>query len=146
MIGMSQKVLFEDSAARVFSAEIMLPDQFFERANAGSAHYAEKRLMLAVLQEAVGTFQRHVDTESGPGVRIFREVEKWFRSSDSSWPFSFENICNALEINPLYLRRALKVWRESLRDLPENTRGYRTRRATVPHSVSRRASRREVVR
>jgi len=118
MIAMSQKALIVDSTEGLCSPVIVLPDQFFERVSAGSRHHAEKRLMVAVLQDAVATFQRHVHTESGPGVRMFQEVEKWFWSNDHSWPFSFENICNTLDINSLYLRRALALSRRGSRNSP----------------------------
>ena len=58
MIAMSQKALIVDSTEGLCSPVIVLPDQFFERVSAGSRHNAEKRLMVAVLQDAVATFQR----------------------------------------------------------------------------------------
>ena len=125
-----------DSAEGFFSPAIVLRDQLFERVSVGSRHYAEKRLMVAVLRDAVGIFQRHVHTASGSGERMFQEVEKWFCSNDHSWPFSFENICNTLDIHPLYLRRALKLSRKGLRNSPQSRRGYRTNRATVHQSAA----------
>ena len=109
-----------DSAEPFFGPAIMLPDQFGEQVSGGSRHHAEKRLMAAVLQDAVAIFRRHVHTERGPGVRMFQEAQQWFRSNDTSWPFSFESICNALDISPLYLRRALELWRRGLRDSLES--------------------------
>ena len=35
----------------------------------------------------------------------------WIASNDRGWFFSYENICETLEINPEYLRRGLETWR-----------------------------------
>jgi hypothetical protein len=36
------------------------------------------------------------------------------QSADRSWLFSFENICDTLEINAEYVRRGLREWREKM--------------------------------
>jgi hypothetical protein len=43
---------------------------------------------------------------------MFDEAEEWVTSEDRSWLFSFENICDTLEINAEYVRRGLREWRE----------------------------------
>jgi hypothetical protein len=40
-----------------------------------------------------------------------REILAWFASPDRTWLFSFERICEALELDPDYLRRGL--WRRA---------------------------------
>jgi hypothetical protein len=70
--------------------------------------------MLALLEEAVATFQRHLHHDTGRSGRLFREVEEWFHSTDGiSWPFAFEEVCHTLEIDPEYLRRGLEVWKQN---------------------------------
>ena len=97
----------EELAVNLFGLEIIVPSQYFDhRIDSG-----EKRLMLAVLEEAVATFQRHIHDDTGRSGRPFRDVEEWFHSKESlSWPFAFENVCHTLEIDPEYLRRGLEVW------------------------------------
>src|SRR5690348_13678055 len=63
-------------------------------------HIPENRLMLAVLQEALSTFQRGIRSRVAKDIEAFREVDRWFRSRDYDWPFSFECICSTLEIDP----------------------------------------------
>jgi hypothetical protein len=100
----------EEPASSLFGLEIIVPTQYFNRAiNSG-----EKRLMLAVLEEAVATFQRYIYDDTGRSARLFREVEEWFDSTDGiSWPFAFEKVCHTLEIDPEYLRRGLEVWKQT---------------------------------
>lgn len=67
----------------------------------------EKRLMLAVLKDAVGCIERY---GSGRGVRslpAYRAALRWIFAQDQAWPFSFENICLALDLDPVRLRFAL---------------------------------------
>jgi hypothetical protein len=92
---------------------VILPSQFSEQVSLKQTDRGEKRLMLAVLEEAVATFQRNVDAKSRHGQRVFREAEEWIWSNDSSWPFAFENVCHALDIEPAFLRRGLERWKEA---------------------------------
>ena len=40
--------------------------------------------MLAVLEDAVGTFQKYANARERSGQRLFAEVEEWFESDDRS--------------------------------------------------------------
>jgi hypothetical protein len=75
----------------------------------------EKRLMLAVLEDAVGTFQKYVNTRERNGQRLFSEVEEWFNSDDLQWPYSFVNVSQALGLDVSYMRRGLGRWRDRQR-------------------------------
>jgi hypothetical protein len=70
----------------------------------------EKRLLLAVLEEAIATVQRHVVDERRRGRRLHREAEAWVLSDDVSWPCTFRRICDALGIDPDYLREGVMRW------------------------------------
>lgn len=72
-------------------------------------HYqqGEKRLMLAVLRDAVLCIERY---QSGHGAHSWpacRAALYWVLSHNRTWPFSFENICLALDLDPGRLRSAL---------------------------------------
>src|SRR5216683_78051 len=109
-----------ESQARVIEAtgtgaelapETVLPSQFFDRFQIDASLQPEKRLMLAVLEDAVGTFQKYVTSSTRRGQRLFTEAEEWFAASATDWPFGFENICEALGLEPAYLRTGLARWR-----------------------------------
>ena len=108
----AEKIFPEETVITLFGPEVILPAQFSEQVSLKQTDRGEKRLMLAVLEEAVATFQRHVDAKSRHGQRVFREAEEWIWSNDGSWPFAFENVCHALDIEPAFLRRGLERWKE----------------------------------
>lgn len=84
-------------------AQVILPDQIAPR----RALDPERRLMLAVLQEAVASY-----LADRRGVRDnLREVEQWFASDDTTWPYSFGNLCDALGLDRSAVRRALFLQR-----------------------------------
>jgi hypothetical protein len=88
------------------------------------------RLMLAVLEEALITFQRGLNSPRAEQRRHFYEVDRWVASDDTDWPFSFENICGCLRIDPDYIRKGLKKLKtEALKGRSiRKTRGLRRER------------------
>ena len=66
------------------------------------------RLMLAVLEEALVTFERGLNSPRAEHRRHFHEVDRWVKSVDTDWPFAFENICACLRIDPDYIRSGLR--------------------------------------
>ena len=69
--------------------------------------------MLAVLLDAVESFQKYALLQDKYSNRLFRETEAWILEEDQEWPFSFINICDALEIDSRYLRKGLFQWKEN---------------------------------
>lgn len=95
--------------------DTLLPSQFFRGDPGGVSAQPEKRLMLAVLEDAFGTLQRHAAARTGAGQQHFADVEAWIAADDAQWPFSFLNICHAVGLEPAYLRAGLRRWRDRLR-------------------------------
>jgi hypothetical protein len=100
-----------DYAESGFEAEPMLPSQYFEGRKKNEALEPEKRLMLAVLTDAVHCYQVGCDAQTAARIRAFREAEEWLFSAKGYGPFSYENVCYALDITPNYLRQTLHRWR-----------------------------------
>ncbi len=75
----------------------------------------EEKLMLAVLSDAIEQFQKHVLSKDERGKKLFRKVEEWFLEKDGDYVFSFENICETLELHPDYIRQGLMSWKEARR-------------------------------
>jgi hypothetical protein len=90
--------------------ETILPAQYFDRIQIDASLQPEKRLMLAVLEDGVGTFQKYAGASGRRARRLFAEAEEWFASRDSESPFTFESICEALGLEPEYIRRGLRQW------------------------------------
>jgi hypothetical protein len=121
----AQRTNPEESISRLFEPDTILPVQYSDRTTLEPSAYPEKRLMLAVLEDAVATFQRYVNARDRRGQRLFREAEEWFTSEANDWPFAFENICNALSIEAEYLRRGLATWKETQRNRANGAVIYR---------------------
>jgi hypothetical protein len=98
--------------------EAVLPSQYFSLPAVDASLQAEKRLMLAVLEDAVGTFQKYVNARERTGQRLFAEVEDWFAADEVEWPYSFLNISQALGLDPQYLRAGLGRWKDAQRRAP----------------------------
>jgi hypothetical protein len=95
--------------------ETILPSQYFDRIQADASLQPEKRLMLAVLEDAVGTFQKYVTASTRRGQRLFSEAEEWFASDALDWPYGFASICQALGLEASFLRGGLWRWRDGQR-------------------------------
>jgi len=74
----------------------------------------EVNLMAAVLDDAIICFIKYLTAKQRRDRRLFRETEEWLFAEDSNWPFSFENLCGFLEINPHYLRGGLLRLKQQL--------------------------------
>ncbi len=113
--------IVSDTFAHLLQPDTLLPSQYYAALKRKATHEPERRLAIAVLQDAVDCFQKHLRARDRKARQLFVEAEEWITSEDRSWPFSFENICDLLQINAAYLRRGLLSWRE--RALDERLRG-----------------------
>jgi hypothetical protein len=101
----------EDSVASLFQPDTLLPEQYFETFRRKAHLEPEKRLMLAVLEDAIGCFQKYLFVRDSKGRSLFREAEEWISEEGSDWLFSFENICEVLGFSPKYVRQGLLEWK-----------------------------------
>jgi len=73
----------------------------------------EERLLLAVLESAVEDCQKYLLARNPSGKKLFQQAEEWFLEKDSDEFFSFENICETLQLHPDYIRQGLMGWKEA---------------------------------
>lgn len=78
----------------------------------------EKRLMLAMLESATEDFQKYAMANDRRGKELFEAAEEWILETDSPSFFSFENICEHLELDPGYMRKGFMKWKEDKRNNP----------------------------
>jgi hypothetical protein len=102
----------DERMAGLFQPDTLLPSQFFDRVRRRSEHEGERRLMIAVLEDAVDVYRKQVGSKEPHGAQLFSEAEEWIEDPDRSWLFSFQNICDVLDIDADYLRRGLHAWKE----------------------------------
>jgi hypothetical protein len=91
--------------------------------------FGERRLMLAVLEDAIRTLLLARRTAI-PRKRLLRELA-WLESTSHAEPFAFESICDVLGIDPGWLRGRL---------VSGSFVPGRTRRTGGPRTPIRRAS------
>ena len=68
----------------------------------------ERRLMAAVLEEALYTYLASAGRESLPHRRARWDAAEWFASDDAAWPFSFLNICAGLGLDAPSIRTRIQ--------------------------------------
>jgi hypothetical protein len=122
--------LQEERASGPLEPDFITPEQYRDRVRRELIDQPELRLMLAVMGDAIATYQRFAVVANPRNRRLFEEVERWIRSTDKSWPYSFINICHALSFDPDALRRGLHAWRRE--QLGNQARVTRFRIRTVP--------------
>jgi hypothetical protein len=104
---------FEDRLASLFQPDTLIPAQYLDTYRRKTHLEPEKRLMLAVLEDAIACFQKYVLARDGKGREMFRDAEEWISAEESEWLFSFDNVCEALGFNPSYVRAGLVRWKET---------------------------------
>ena len=100
-----------DGGAGVFQPDFLLPLQFFTGTRGKGCGEGERRLMLAILEDAVDCFQKYLGTEESRGRLLCSDAEEWIMSDDRSWLFSFVNVCEALSLQPDFIRQGLLNWK-----------------------------------
>ena len=105
----------EERLGELFQPDTLLPSQFFDRVRRRVEHDGERRLMIAVLEDAVDVYRKQAAAQEARGQQLFREAEEWIEDRDRTWLFSFENICDVLDIDSGYVRRGLHAWKERVR-------------------------------
>ncbi len=101
-----------DRFVNLFEPDTLLPDQYFAAFAREGSVVRERKLMLAILRDAVECYQKHALSRDPRGRLLFADAEDWISSGEREWPFSYENICDVLGLNPQYLRRGLSKWRQ----------------------------------
>jgi hypothetical protein len=105
-------------------ADIILPSQYF--GSRGSVRSCEQRLILAVLVDAINDLQSWKGVVSARKRRNCVEAALWVNTRGTCHPFSFDSVCDALEIDSellrsylhgLTVRPANSAWRPTLRHL-----------------------------
>jgi len=93
---------------KLFEPDTILPTQFYSLFKNSQYREPERRLMVAILEDAVSCLsadQRRCNLKQR---KQYEEAKAWVTADEESeWIFSFKNICEVLGMNPSYLRRGL---------------------------------------
>jgi hypothetical protein len=114
-----QSPAVDDKALTIFQPDILIGAQY-ETTQCRRFHLEPERvLMLAVLQDAVLCFQDHAAATCQRKQMLHRDAAEWIFSTDRSYLFSFENICDALGYDADYMRQGLARWKRLAQDQGE---------------------------
>ena len=101
-----------DRFVNLFEPDTLLPAQYFAAFAREGGLVRERRLMLAILQDAVECYQKYALARDPRGRMLFEDAFEWIESSEREWPFAYENICEVLSLNAEYISRGLSKWRQ----------------------------------
>ena len=128
---------YRDYDSAPFASGAILPVQYFGALKKQDDRIEPyKRLLMAVLEDAVRCFQANVGATNATRRRLFAETDQWIQNDSVDGPFAYVSVCETLGIEPAYLRRALMDWK--VRRLAGTVRRPLVRRSPVVinHRVS----------
>jgi len=111
--GRSEESASDERLPAVFQPEGLLPVQYYETLRRKHELRTEKLLMFAVLEDAVQDYMKYLSSSAKKGQQRFREAEDWINTQNKLGLFSFDNVCEALDIDPEYMRRGLHQWKKA---------------------------------
>jgi hypothetical protein len=92
----------------IFSAVGILPVQYGESRRRKLPAEGERKLLFAVLEDAIRTYLRHRDNdEAKRSNEEFIEAAEWLSCDDECGPFAFVSVCAALGIDADGLRSGI---------------------------------------
>jgi hypothetical protein len=107
----TRDVTAEDRVQELFQPDTLLPSQYFDRLRRRASADGERRLMVAILEDAVDVYRKQAGARDRKRRQLFEDAEAWIESSERTWIFSYENICDMLGIDAEYLRKGLRAWK-----------------------------------
>jgi hypothetical protein len=128
----------EERVTSLFQPDTLLPDQYLDTFRRKLHLEPEKKLMLAILEDAIACYQKYLFTRDSKGKALFQEAEEWIEEVNGAGIFAFDSVCETLGLNPDYLRRGLSEWKAAA--LAERTQAKVYQLASRPQKQRRNAS------
>jgi hypothetical protein len=105
---MPASLLAMHDTGKLFEPDAILPAQFYAMFKNNQYREPERRLMVAVLEDAVSCLLMNLRRCNLRQRKQYEEARRWVTvEEESEWIFSFRNICEVLGMDPSYLRRGL---------------------------------------
>jgi hypothetical protein len=99
--------MYDDFLARILEPDVFLPSQFYGNGNLSRKLEGEKRLMIAILKDAVECLDKYRGSRNSAGRSYYLDALEWVEDKSTDWLFSFTNICDLLGFDPDYMREVL---------------------------------------
>ena len=98
---------YDDFLARILKLDTFLPSQFYGNEGLPRHLGGERRLMAAILKDAVECLKKYRGAKSSSGRELYQNDLEWVEDESTGWLLSFTNICGLLGYDPDYLREFL---------------------------------------
>jgi hypothetical protein len=102
----------DEKLGSLFQPDTLLSAQYFDNLRRKTLLEPEKRLMLALLEDAIHCFQSNLSAQTVRKKKLFDETEDWIVEMGGDWIFSFDQVCETLGFSPEYVRQGLLRWKE----------------------------------
>jgi hypothetical protein len=135
----------EESLPGKFEPDTLLPTQYYEIMRRRHSLEGERKLMFAVLEDAVECYLKNMNARPRKQRILFYEAQNWMYAKHKVGLFAFETLCEALGIEPVILREALESRRRmgqagSIRLSNHPRRSSRRRRQMAQQQTSQPAA------
>ncbi len=74
--------------------------EFFNGSDTSEPLVPERALAAGVLRQATVDLRKFRDAKGALGRELYSDARSWFVSNDAEWPYSFVNVCRALDLTP----------------------------------------------
>ncbi|MFQ5541740.1 MAG: hypothetical protein ACE5E2_02840 [Candidatus Binatia bacterium] len=104
------EIFVEKMVAAILQPDPTVPHKFFQLHCESSPLQPEKKLMIAVLEEAIHCLSGKSligESDKGEIKRLSRDAKEWILDPGSDCIFSFANICQVMGINPASAREEI---------------------------------------
>jgi hypothetical protein len=103
----------DPSRGELGDTQHLIPEPQFSGLFQSTAVEGERRLFIAVLEDAIHSFQRYAMASDIQGQARFREAEEWLMEPDTGALISFEYICEMYGFETESIRSHLRRWRDA---------------------------------
>ena len=131
------ELIFGEKPFVPFEVDILATEDF-ARIHRSRLLSPEHQLMAAVLDEAIADYQRCSKARDKKGMEQFADAQAWILESNSDWIFSFVNCCEALGIEPDYLRQGLLRSKQGKRTRPSSAAAIQRQKTNLNACVRQR--------
>lgn len=99
---------FRSLSKPICDLELLADSGFVDRLRRKGMNSGERRLLAAILQDAVAVYCRDASARDPETRHLAQDAARWVESTDRTWALSFERVCETLGMDARELRRCLR--------------------------------------
>lgn len=99
--------MYNDFLSKILEPDTMLPFQFYGKRQLSGHVDGQKKLMLAILQDAVECLEKYRGSRNSIQQELYQDSLNWICDASADWLFCFTNVCDFLGFDPSFMRQSL---------------------------------------